>query len=143
MRPVAICLDAVLAVTVAGLLAAVFPFGSLGQPAPPVGYDAIAIDDNLRGAGGNGAYAVGEGSTAEEAQRIALSNCTAGGNRACTLKLTYQPCGAYASSRQTAGTGTGDDMGAAIRAAALAVCGDRACRVVVADCVDVPLQPPR
>lgn len=105
-------------------------------------YDAIAIDDNIAGARGNGDYAVGQGSTASEAQHIAMSNCTAGGNVACKIQLTYQQCGAYASSHQKAGTGVGSDMRSAI-AAALSSCRDGACKLVVADCVDAPLSPPQ
>ncbi len=106
------------------------------------GYDAIVIDDNVAGAPGNGDYAVGSGPTVQEAQRVAMSNCTLGGNVACKLQLTYQHCGAYAASPARAGTGRGNDMPAAT-AAALASCGSSACRLVVADCVDTPLHPPR
>ena len=71
-----------------------------------------------------------------------MSNCVLGGNVACTLKLTYQRCGAYASNGRVSGTGTADGMDGAA-AAALASCGDKTCRLVVADCVDRPLRPPR
>lgn len=104
-------------------------------------FDAIVIDDDTGGAGGNGDYAVGQASTAKEAQRIAMSNCVVGGNVACTLKLTYQRCGAYASNGRASGKGTADGMDQAV-AAALASCGDKTCRLVVADCVDRPLRPP-
>ena len=120
-----------------GVLAAV-----LAGPARAATYDAIAIDDDVGGARGNGDYAVGQGSTAKQARRIAISNCRAGGNVACTLKLTYRRCGAYASSGRTFGTGIGGSMDQAT-AAALASCDEEACRLVVADCVGSPLRPPR
>lgn len=104
-------------------------------------FGAIVIDDDTGGASGDGDYAVGQASTAKEAQRIAMSNCVLGGNVACTLKLIYQRCGAYASSKRVSGTGMADSLDQA-SAAALASCGDRACRLVVADCVNQPLRPP-
>ncbi len=111
-------------------------------PVLAASYGAIAIDDDLRGARGNGDYAVGNGPTVAEARRIAMSNCTLGGNVACVVKLTYPRCGAYASSHRSAGTGVGQSKQEAT-AAALASCGGGACHLVVADCVDEPLQPPR
>ena len=105
-------------------------------------YDAIAIDDDIGGASGNGAYAVGQGPTKHEASRIAMSNCSLGGKLACAVKLTYDRCGAYASSHQTAGTGTGISLQAAT-SAALASCRDTSCHLVIADCVDAPLRPPK
>ncbi len=73
-------------------------------------FDTIVIDDNMGGAGGNGDYAVGQGLTRQEAERIAMSNCTSGGNKACKIKVTYQQCGAYASSARTSGIGLGPTM---------------------------------
>ena len=105
-------------------------------------FDTIVIDDNIGGAKGNGDYAVGQGATRQEAERIAMSNCTLGGNKACKIKVTYQQCGAYASSARTSGTGLGPTMDQA-SAAALATCRDQTCRVVIADCVDQLLNPPR
>lgn len=105
-------------------------------------FDTIVIDDNLGGAKGNGDYAVGQGPTRKEAERIAMSNCTLGGNKACRIKITFQHCGAYVSSPRTSGTGLGATMDQA-SAAALATCHDQTCRVVIADCVNQPLNPPR
>ena len=105
-------------------------------------FDTIVIDDNMGGAKGNGDYAVGQGVTRQEAERIAMSNCTSGGNRACKIKVTYQQCGAYAAAARTSGTGLGPTMDQA-SATALATCHDQTCRVIIADCVDQPLNPPR
>ncbi len=41
-------------------------------------FDTIVIDDNMGGAKGNGDYAVGQGASRQEAERIAMSNCTLG-----------------------------------------------------------------
>ncbi len=105
-------------------------------------FDTIVIDDNLGSAKGNGDYAVGQGASRREAEQIAMSNCTLGGNVSCKIKVTYQQCGAYASSGRTGGSGVGPTMPQA-SAAALSMCGDQTCRVVVADCVDQSLSPPR
>ena len=105
-------------------------------------FDTIVIDDNMGGAKGNGDYAVGQGASRQEADRIAMSNCTLGGNKACRVKITYQQCGAYASSPRTSGTGLGPTIDQA-SSAAMATCHDQTCRVVIADCVGRPLTPPR
>lgn len=110
-------------------------------PARAAGFDAIVIDDNLNGAKGDGSYAVGQGPTEREARRVAMSNCTLGGNVACTVKLTYRQCGAYAASSTRSGSGTAATQAAAT-AAALASCGASSCKLVVADCVEAPLRPP-
>ncbi len=105
-------------------------------------FDSIVIDDTMGGAKGNGDYAVGQGASRQEAERIAMNNCTLGGNKACRVKVTYQQCGAYASSARTSGTGLGPTMDQA-STAAMATCHDQTCRMVIADCVDRPLTPPR
>lgn len=105
-------------------------------------FDTIVIDDNLGSAKGNGGYAVGQGASRRDAERIAMSNCTLGGNVSCKIKVTYRQCGAYASSARAGGAGVGPTMTRA-SAAALSRCGDQTCRVVVADCVGRSLNPPR
>ncbi len=98
------------------------------------GYDAIAVDDEPGLKGGQAGYGVGEGTTAEDANAMALKNCKSSGNGKCTLALTYQRCGAYASSREHSGSAMGATESEA-RSAAKEQCGVGACRVVVADCV--------
>ena len=112
------------------------------MPVHAASFDTIVIDDNICGARGNGEYAVGQGASRQEAERVAMNNCTLGGNKACKVKITYQQCGAYASSPRTSGTGLGSTMDQA-SVVALASCRDQTCRVVIADCVDRPLNPPR
>lgn len=104
-------------------------------------FGVIVIDDNLNGARGNGAYAVGQAGTVKEARRVAMSNCTLGGNVACTIKLTYPRCGAYVASAERGEAAAGDTLQAAIEAAREA-CGLKSCKLIVADCVDLPLRPP-
>ena len=97
-------------------------------------YDSIAVDDDESTGGGKAGYGVGEGNSADEAKHEAMKECKSGGNKSCEVAVTYQRCGAYASSKKNSGSGTGDSEAIA-RQAALSECGVSACRVVVADCV--------
>jgi hypothetical protein len=98
-------------------------------------FDAIAVSDERGLAGGDAGYGVGQGHTQQEANAGAMQECRSHGNTNCKLVLTYPLCGAYASSRDHAGTGTGDSKGAAARNA-LGGCGRDTCKVVVSDCVN-------
>ncbi len=97
-------------------------------------FDSIAVDDDAATSGGQAGYGVGEGSSADEAKREAMKQCRSSGNHSCEVAVTYQRCGAYASSKKNSGTGTGETEKAA-SAAAMDNCGISACRLVVADCV--------
>ncbi len=97
-------------------------------------YDSIAVDDDTGTSGGQAGYGVGEGDSAEEAKHEAMKQCRSSGNHSCEVAVTYQRCGAYASSKKNSGTGTGSSEAAA-RSEALHECGVSACRVVVSDCV--------
>jgi hypothetical protein len=96
-------------------------------------YDAIAIDDDTHTSGGDAGYGVGEGDTQREAQREAMKSCREH-NNSCQVVAVYEQCGAYASSRQHAGTGMGRTERDA-QMAALDSCGSGGCKVVVSDCV--------
>jgi Domain of unknown function (DUF4189) len=93
--------------------------------------DSIAVDDEPGLKAADIGYGIGEGDTPAEAKREAFKQCHAKG---CEIAVTYEKCGAYASSRQHSGTGTGNTEEAAKRAA-LIDCGNDACRVAVSDCV--------
>ena len=116
----------------AGFLAAGLLCGS--GPVVASTYDAIAIDDEPGLKGGQAGYGVGEGDSADDANAGALRNCRSSGNGKCVVAITYQTCGAYASSREHSGIGTGNTEASA-RGAAREQCGIEACRVVVSDCV--------
>ena len=96
-------------------------------------YDAIAVDDDTHTTGGDAGYGVGEGDSQREAQSEAMKSCGEH-NKACQVVVTYQQCGAYASSRQHAATGIGHTEREA-QMAALDSCGSGGCKVVVSDCV--------
>jgi hypothetical protein len=96
--------------------------------------DAIAVDDDRGDKGGDAGYGVGEGKSAEEASHEALRQCKSAGNDGCKVALTYETCGAYASSRKYFGTGTADTEAEA-KHNALESCAHDSCRIVTSDCV--------
>jgi hypothetical protein len=98
-------------------------------------WDAIAVSDARGLAGGDAGYGVGQGQTQEDANAGAMHECKSHGNTSCKLVLTYPMCGAYASSRDHAGIGTGGSASAASKAA-LDGCKSENCKVVIADCVN-------
>ena len=125
-----------------GRLLALAILASVPAHAQPAFFNAIAVDDNVAGAPGDGSYGLGQGSTAAEAERIAMGNCRLGGHVACAVKVTFRQCAAYAASRKASGTGIGANVpDAADRARA--ACGHAACQLVVADCVASSLLPQR
>jgi hypothetical protein len=93
--------------------------------------DSIAVDDEPGLVAADIGYGIGEGDTAAEAKREALKQCKAKG---CEVVVTYDKCGAYASSKQHSGTGTGATEAEA-KHNALVDCGSDACKVGVSDCV--------
>lgn len=94
-------------------------------------WGAIAVDDE-RGER-DPAYGVGGGASRGEAERNAMKFCRENSKRKCEVAVTYQQCGAYASSRNYSGTATGATE-QAVRQGALSECGQRTCKVIVADC---------
>ena len=95
---------------------------------------AIAVDDSY----GDEPSGVGYGfvtlyGSKQEAEAGALDVCQSEGNTDCKVVLTFQNCGAYASSRNNYGVGTGRTMDAAEKSA-LTNCGEGDCIPVVSDC---------
>ena len=102
-------------------------------PASALAWGAIAVDDE-KGVSGSGVgfgYVTGEDNE-KAAERGALKECRAK-NKACKVAITFETCGAYAGSANRWGTGEGVTKGAA-RRAALANCGNEACKLVVSEC---------
>lgn len=95
-------------------------------------FGAIAVDDNEGSRASEVGYGVGFGDSRREAEREALRQCRASGNRDCRVAVWFETCGAYASSRRHAGIGWGRTLDVA-RDRALEECGDR-CRIIVSDC---------
>ena len=75
----------------------------------------------------------GGGNSKGEAERNAMKFCRDASKNKCEVVVTYQQCGAYASSRKYSGSASGASE-QAVKAQAIRECGDRACKIVVADC---------
>ena len=94
-------------------------------------WGAIAVDDE-RGER-DPAYGVGGGASRGEAERNAMKFCRENSTRKCEVVVTYQQCGAYASSRNYYGKATAATE-QAVKERALSECGQRSCKIIVADC---------
>jgi len=115
--------------------ASVVAFGASQAFARDAVYDSIAVSDARGVAGGDAGYGVGQGDSQAESNEGAMHECTSHHNTNCKLVLTYEICGAYASSANHAGTGTGRSAVEASKNA-LDACAHDSCKVVVADCVN-------
>lgn len=117
------------------LAAMILGTGALAATPALAAWDAIAVDDDTKTAGGDAGYGVGTGDSKKEAESMAMSKCKEEGNKGCAVEVSYKDmCGAYASSKKYAGHGTGKTKAEAAKAAK-DTCGDAACKVVVTDCV--------
>ncbi len=81
-----------------------------------------------------GFHRVGTGDSKGVAEGEAVKACKSEGNTNCKVAVSYQTCGAYASSTHHGGIGTGPTKSSAA-SAALKGCAEGACKVVVAECV--------
>ena len=92
---------------------------------------AIAVDDSVGET--DPAYGFSTGyDTEAEAKRAAMKFCKENGDN-CKVVVWFKTCGAYASSKKYYGYGYGATKGKAT-AAALDMCGQKSCKVVVAEC---------
>jgi hypothetical protein len=107
---------------------------AVATPVLAAGWDSIAVDDDTGTKGGDAGYGVGQGNNKGAAESEAVKACKDEGNSDCKVAVSYQTCGAYASSTHHAGIGTGASKDAA-SGAAMRGCGGGACKVVVSDCV--------
>jgi hypothetical protein len=90
------------------------------------GWDAISADATPY-------YGTGNGATKEEAEKNAQKFCTEAGGKECSVKISYQQCGAYAASAQSSGKGVGETKKTA-EDQAMSDCKDSDCKIVVSDC---------
>jgi hypothetical protein len=100
---------------------------ALLAPLPAFATGAIAVDDR----GGYGYSVRQPGRNA--AERAALYRCREATRSNCRVVLWFERCGAYASNRNTAGSGYGPGERVAIRGA-MEACGERGCHIVVSAC---------
>ena len=113
------------------LIALVFALSMMVPVAAHAGWGVIAVDDQV---GENDpAYGVGGGDTKAEATRSAIKFCKEASGRNCEVAVSYEKCGAYASSKKYSGIGTASTAQNA-KKKALDGCNNASCRVLVADC---------
>ena len=92
---------------------------------------AIAVDDSVGDTDPAYGFSTGHDSEAS-AKKAAMKFCKEHGDN-CKVVVWFKTCGAYASSKKYYGYGFGKSKGIATRAA-LEMCGQKSCRVVVAEC---------
>jgi hypothetical protein len=108
---------------------------SLVTPISAFAIGAIAVDDVEGDSASDVGYNVVGGFDSElSAKGAALKACRDAGNKNCKIGVWYKRCGAYASSKDATGWGTGGSKSEASQNA-LDGCG-AGCKVVVADCED-------
>ena len=93
---------------------------------------AIAVDDSVGDTDPGYGFVTGEDSESD-AKKAALKQCRSSGNDNCKIVVWFKTCGAYASSKKFYGYGFGASKSVAT-AAALEMCGQNSCKVVVAEC---------
>jgi hypothetical protein len=97
-------------------------------------WGAFAVDDEE----GDTADEVGYGwstgyPTRNAAAQAAMNECKGQGNDNCRLVLTFQGCGAYATSPARYGVGTASNSRAAERNA-MQACNNSQCQIVLSQC---------
>jgi hypothetical protein len=93
------------------------------------GWGAISVDT-----GDDPAYGVGGGDTKDDAGKNAQKFCASAGGKSCSTVLSYEQCGAYATSATSGvGKGTGATQKAA-EAAAISDCKNADCTILTSDC---------
>ena len=93
---------------------------------------AIAVDDSVGENDPGYGFVTGEDSEAA-AKAGAMKQCKSSGNDNCKVVVWFKTCGAYASSKKYYGYGYGATKEVATKAA-LDMCGQNGCKVVIADC---------
>jgi Domain of unknown function (DUF4189) len=92
---------------------------------------AIAVDDSVGDTEPGYGISVGE-ETEAAAKKAAMKLCKSE-NDSCKIVGWFKTCGAYASSKKYYGYGFGKTKAIATKAA-LEMCGQNSCAVVVAEC---------
>lgn len=93
---------------------------------------AIAVDDDEGEDEPGYGFSLGHNSR-EAASRAAIGECRKAGNDNCKVVVWFEACGAYAASRKYYGVGWGSNAARATQMA-LDKCGNRGCRIKIAEC---------
>ena len=95
---------------------------------------AIAVDDEEGDKASDAGYYVVTGEDSESAaKKAAMKGCKDLGLKNCKIGVWFTKCGAYASSRENYGYGTGKTKLAATNSA-IDNCGQKSCQLVAAEC---------
>jgi hypothetical protein len=111
------------------LLALVFAL--MVPVAAHAGWGVIAVDEQVGEK--DPAYGVGGGDSKAEATQNAMRFCKEATGKSCEVAVSYQKCGAYASSKKYSGIGTASTA-QDTKKKALDGCNNASCRVLVAEC---------
>lgn len=107
---------------------------ALAAPLSAFAVGAIAVDDEEGDKAADVGYYVATGEASEGAAKAAaMKGCKGLGLKNCRIGVWFTKCGAYATSKEYTGYGTGKTKQAA-QTAALEGCGDKSCKVVVSEC---------
>ena len=97
-------------------------------------WGAIAIDDEEGDTADDVGYGWATGYPNQRAaQQEAMSECKGQGNENCRMVLTFQGCGAYATSPSRYGVGSAATAAQAERNA-MRACNNSACTIVLSQC---------
>ena len=107
---------------------------ALVAPLSAFAVGAIAVDDEEGDKASDAGYFIATGEASEgAAKKAAMKGCRDLGLKNCKIGVWFTKCGAYASSRENYGYGTGKTKQAATEAA-IDGCGQKGCKVVAAEC---------
>ena len=107
---------------------------ALAAPLSAFAVGAIAVDDEEGDKASDAGYFIATGEDSEgSAKKAAMNGCKKLGLKNCRIGVWFTKCGAYASSREYSGYGTGKTKQAASEAA-VEGCGQKGCKVVAAEC---------
>jgi hypothetical protein len=112
-------------------IALVFAVSMMVPFAAHAGWGVIAVDDRVGEK--DPAYGVGGGDTKAEATKNAMKFCKEAAGVKCEVAVSYEKCGAYASSRKYSGSASASSESDA-KKKALSECNDASCKILVADC---------
>jgi hypothetical protein len=113
------------------LIALAFALSMMVPVAAHAGWGVIAVDDQVSEK--DPAYGVGGGDSKAEASMNAMRFCKEASGKKCDVAVTYEKCGAYASSKKYSGTGKASTAQEA-KKKALGECNNASCKVLIADC---------
>lgn len=105
---------------------------AIGCSGSALAMGAIAVDDNVGDEEPGYGFSTGH-KTKDGASKAAMRECRKAGNKDCKVKVWFETCGAYASSKRYYGVGWGATQKKA-ESMALEQCGRRNCEIQISEC---------